>query len=194
MTPGKFTWKDCEKFLLKKLTTQKIDEWKKFLKIIFNVASVQVNFLSLVLVLVSNLNNFSSDYIEKNGVDEMQEYLNRYGIELYPSYDHSKIDIKKLFEEEFDFVSKLFLKHHLFRCDNIRGNMEQVLCLELYPLTENLDNLALAFEEMLSNMYRIYLHPQTAPKFREDFRKISRRQSNFYNLQVRLKSSCVMRH
>jgi hypothetical protein len=126
-------------------------------------------------------NCVSSDFVRKNGVREMREYLKSIGLSFYPETDQSAVNITKLFEDEPNKALNVFLRHYLTRTTFMN---KEVLALKSWIFFEPELSFG-AYQDMFYEMFEIYRN-KSSDKFKAEFKDIGERSLKFYTLQVNL--------
>lgn len=119
----------------------------------------------------------NSNYVRHNAVNEMRDYVRSFGLKFYPDTDQDDFVISKYFEGQPFHAIYALLQCSLARTET-HLKLEKVYFYSL-------EDYFTSYESMLYEINQVYLNNSAnAEKFKEEFKEISRKQAEFYKLQV----------
>lgn len=128
-------------------------------------------------------NCVNSKFIKANGTKVARDYLKSLGISFHPESDQSGFRMTKLLKSETKDTIFLFLKHELYRCQP-NNKSKEVLCLKFHQSWKSPEAIFDGYREMLYEMNGVSNNMSYADELSSEFKAISHRLLQFYNLQV----------
>lgn len=124
----------------------------------------------------------SSDYVNRNGVREIREYLKSYGLNFFPYSDQNDFNSSKYFEQEPDHAINTLLQIALVRFKDPSAP-DGILRIKPF-VQENVVQRYSSYKDMLYDMNHIYSNGSYLEELKKQFSEIADKQFEFYKLLV----------
>lgn len=125
----------------------------------------------------------NSTFVKGEGTQMFRNYFKSFGVSIYPSKNQSNFNISKLFEQEPEESTFLFLKHELQRCQHPKEPWKEILCLKSQKKWKDPESIFASYSDVLYEMNRVDKNASFAKYYREEFEDISRKMFEFYKVQ-----------